>query len=419
MPEEIFYEFDSIRVSSLRPTIFHGEEGVQLTPTAFGLLLVFVQNPGLTVSKGELINRVWSNNIVTDNNFNVTLNAVRRALRDSGRQPRYIFKVTDGYRFIANVRVTRAEPPEALTDDPSSASDVAPDSQEVESTPQPPLLDPEISAREQVDQPSEGHQIPLKEDVVQTYTAEFPWTHLLVSTSLYSALYTCALLLEVAYQWNTFATLAEQLALPVFFLILGTSLSALIADWRLTMSGKRGSLLVAVLIFIGAAFLLYVALGFFLPNYPITEATFQTRSAHAAYLKDVSYFLPLGIIFIVLPFHFITSLHKQLAAGQQISVLALLSDRPEAVTPMGAIYVRTWWLGLLLCGAAVISLLSTNYLLDNLQPGQHKDLFTQLVMWRLLLYFALGLECLLWYYRALGEVKRESLHVIRDASFKV
>ena len=122
---------------------------------------------------------------------------------------------------------------------------------------------------------------------------------------------------------------------------------------------------------------------------------------------------------MVLPFHFVASMRKELEAGHHHSVLALLNDSPEGVAPSGAIYVRVRWLGLLLCGAAVISLLFTNNLLDNLQPGPHKNLFTQLVMWRLLLYFTLGLECLLWYYRSLNEIKRESLRGLKNESSDV
>ena len=419
MPEEIFYEFDSIRVSSLRPHIFHGEESVPLTPTAFALLLVFVQNPGLTLSKTELIKRVWADNIVTENNFNVTLNAVRRALRESGRHPRYIFKVTSGYRFIADVREIKAEAAESsrIEIPPEAMSAPAPsDVQSVQSASPTTVAEVDRSGALQLEDPLQGHQPPLKTNLaVPDRMVGFPWTHLWVSSSLYAALYTCALFLEVSYRWETFATLAAKLALPVFFLIFATSITALVLDWKWTMTGKSGGLMVTVLVFVVAVFLLYVTLGLFLPDYPITEARFQTRSAHAAYLKDLSYFLPLGIVFIVLPFHFVASVRKQLEAGHHHSVLALLNETPEAVAPSGAIYVRAWWLSLLLCAAAVISLLFTNHLLDNLQPGAHKNLFTQLVMWRLLLYFALGLECLLWYYRYLNEIKYECLRSLEGA----
>ncbi len=37
------------------------------------------------------------------------------------------------------------------------------------------------------------------------------------------------------------------------------------------------------------------------------------------------------------------------------------------------------------------------------------NLFTNLLQTRLALYFALGLECVVWYARALNEMKRECL----------
>lgn len=107
MPQEILYEFDQFQLNPLRRKLFRNGEAVPITPLASDLLSLFVKNNGRPLSKTELIRGVWSENLVTDNNFNVTLNAVRRALNESGRAPKYLLKVSGGYCFVANVREVR------------------------------------------------------------------------------------------------------------------------------------------------------------------------------------------------------------------------------------------------------------------------------------------------------------------------
>lgn len=104
MPKEILYEFDDFQLNPLRRRLLMNGELRPLTPMASDLLSVFLKNNGKTLSKAQLIKAVWSESVVTDNNFNVTMNAVRRALGDSGRNPKYILKVSGGYCFMADVR---------------------------------------------------------------------------------------------------------------------------------------------------------------------------------------------------------------------------------------------------------------------------------------------------------------------------
>lgn len=104
MAKEILYEFDEFQLNPLRRRLLRNGEIVPITPLASDLLSLLVKNLGRPLSKTELIKGVWSENVVTDNNLNVTLNAVRRALNESGRAPKYILKVAGGYCFVADVR---------------------------------------------------------------------------------------------------------------------------------------------------------------------------------------------------------------------------------------------------------------------------------------------------------------------------
>ena len=57
------------------------------------------------MTKDELLQRVWSDTIVEENNLTVAMSGLRKALGGKGQYPRYILTVPGrGYRFIAEVR---------------------------------------------------------------------------------------------------------------------------------------------------------------------------------------------------------------------------------------------------------------------------------------------------------------------------
>ncbi|HLB92488.1 MAG TPA: winged helix-turn-helix domain-containing protein, partial [Terriglobales bacterium] len=60
-----------------------------LTPKAFDLLLVLVQNAGRIVSKDELMKTVWPDSFVEESNLTQTVFMVRKAL-DETADRRYI-----------------------------------------------------------------------------------------------------------------------------------------------------------------------------------------------------------------------------------------------------------------------------------------------------------------------------------------
>src|SRR6185295_17805230 len=82
----------------------------RITTKALEMLLALVNNHGTILTKEELTGKVWgAGTTVTDNNLNVTLRAVRKALGESGRDPQYIVTSSDGYSFISKVQEVRDE----------------------------------------------------------------------------------------------------------------------------------------------------------------------------------------------------------------------------------------------------------------------------------------------------------------------
>jgi DNA-binding winged helix-turn-helix (wHTH) protein len=72
---------------------------VHLEPKALDVLRYLIEQPGLLVSKDEVIHAVWKDTSVGDNALTRLIAQLRRGLGDPVHQPRYIETVpTRGYR---------------------------------------------------------------------------------------------------------------------------------------------------------------------------------------------------------------------------------------------------------------------------------------------------------------------------------
>jgi|GEM_PF-711126 len=91
-------------------------ERISLPDKAFDTLCYLVRNAGRLVGKDELLNAVWPDSFVEENNLNKSIFAIRRALGDKNGDKRYIETVKKhGYRFVAEVQ--RKEPSQARAED--------------------------------------------------------------------------------------------------------------------------------------------------------------------------------------------------------------------------------------------------------------------------------------------------------------
>lgn len=81
---------------------------VALTPKNFETLLLLVRNADRVVLKSELIDALWPDAAVEENNLNQQISAVRKALGEKADEARYIRTVPGhGYRFIAPLTAER------------------------------------------------------------------------------------------------------------------------------------------------------------------------------------------------------------------------------------------------------------------------------------------------------------------------
>src|SRR5260370_28842871 len=89
-------------VSPSRNLLARGQEQVRVEPRVMDVLVQLAQRAGDVVSKEELVERVWEGRHVTDDVLTVTIYALRKALGDDARRPRYLETVSRrGYRWLA------------------------------------------------------------------------------------------------------------------------------------------------------------------------------------------------------------------------------------------------------------------------------------------------------------------------------
>ncbi|MDK1388604.1 winged helix-turn-helix domain-containing tetratricopeptide repeat protein [Sinorhizobium sp. 8-89] len=78
---------------------------VAVGPQVFDLLLHLVRNRDRVVSKDDLLQAVWGGRIVSESTITSHINAVRKAIGDSGEEQRLVRTVArKGFRFVGEIR---------------------------------------------------------------------------------------------------------------------------------------------------------------------------------------------------------------------------------------------------------------------------------------------------------------------------
>ncbi|HEY6120111.1 MAG TPA: winged helix-turn-helix domain-containing protein [Pyrinomonadaceae bacterium] len=99
------YEFGPFRVDALKRLLLCQGDQVRLPAKAFEILLILLEGKGRLVEKDELMRRVWPDAVVEENNLTVNISALRRSLKESPGEHRYVVTVPGrGYQFVADVR---------------------------------------------------------------------------------------------------------------------------------------------------------------------------------------------------------------------------------------------------------------------------------------------------------------------------
>ncbi len=106
LKEKELYEFSEFRLDVAEHLLIRIDtsEHLHLSEKAFETLCILVRNAGHLVNKNELMNQVWADSFVEENNLNKCIHAIRRALGEKSGEQKFIETVKKhGFRFVAEV----------------------------------------------------------------------------------------------------------------------------------------------------------------------------------------------------------------------------------------------------------------------------------------------------------------------------
>ncbi|MGH9422145.1 MAG: winged helix-turn-helix domain-containing protein, partial [Thermoanaerobaculia bacterium] len=97
------YSFDHFCLDSDQKLLSRGDEPVRLTPRAFRLLEFLLSQRPKAVSKRDLLQHVWSGDIVEESNLKTLVLEIRTALEERGGHAGLIRTAYGfGYAFAGN-----------------------------------------------------------------------------------------------------------------------------------------------------------------------------------------------------------------------------------------------------------------------------------------------------------------------------
>lgn len=104
-------EFGAFRLDVPERRLWRHGELVTLTPKTFDLLLILVSEPGRLLEKAMLLQALWPDTFVEENNLADNVSRLRKALGEGEAGCKYIETVPKrGYRFLAEIRTPPAAP---------------------------------------------------------------------------------------------------------------------------------------------------------------------------------------------------------------------------------------------------------------------------------------------------------------------
>jgi TolB-like protein len=105
----VHFVFEDCVLDPDRRELTRGSEVVSAGPKVFDLLVHLVRNRERVVSKDDLLQAVWDGRIVSESTLTSHINAVRKAIGDSGEEQRLIRTLArKGFRFIGAVEEIRS-----------------------------------------------------------------------------------------------------------------------------------------------------------------------------------------------------------------------------------------------------------------------------------------------------------------------
>lgn len=94
--------FDPFKIDLYSRKFYREEEEMELTPTEYSIVKLFIENPGKAFKRDEILNIVWGYDFVGDSKIvDVNIRRLRSKIEDDPSKPKFIETVWGiGYRWI-------------------------------------------------------------------------------------------------------------------------------------------------------------------------------------------------------------------------------------------------------------------------------------------------------------------------------
>src|SRR3954470_13713898 len=104
------YEFGDFRLDAGKRLLWRADAQVPLRPLVFQTLLFMVEHHDTVLDKERLMEAVWPDSIVEENNLSQHISTLRRVFGETPGSHHYIVTVPGrGYRFVADVKMRNGE----------------------------------------------------------------------------------------------------------------------------------------------------------------------------------------------------------------------------------------------------------------------------------------------------------------------
>ena len=99
--QKALLEFSGIKIDTAQAKVYKGEQEIMLTSLEYRLLLIFANNEGQVLSRGQLLESLWdfAGDFVNDNTLTVYIKRLREKIEDDSQTPTIIKTVRGiGYK---------------------------------------------------------------------------------------------------------------------------------------------------------------------------------------------------------------------------------------------------------------------------------------------------------------------------------
>lgn len=104
-PNECLFDFETFRLDPFKRQLLRDGQVVPLTAKALTTLSILVSRRGEVVTKDELMNTLWFETAVEENNLTQQISTLRKTLGEKKDEHRFIITIPgQGYSFIAPVK---------------------------------------------------------------------------------------------------------------------------------------------------------------------------------------------------------------------------------------------------------------------------------------------------------------------------